>query len=59
LKLHEIVEFRIPKGESKANRRIKAPEFRRGDLDSSGICLEESQGRQSWRAEGNRRAGSF
>lgn len=29
MKLHEMVEFRIPRGESKANRRIKALEFSR------------------------------
>lgn len=31
MELHEIVEFRFPRGESKANRRIKALEFRRVD----------------------------
>ena len=50
----EMVEFRILRGGSKATSRITTLAFRsclKRTLVSSEICLEESQGRGSWREE--------
>lgn len=48
---HEMMQFRILKGGSRAKSMIPSLDFRRGDLGSSRICLEESHERLPWRKE--------
>lgn len=54
----EMVNFKILIEGNKANCRITVP-WSSGEqtLLSPGICLEESNGRGSWREEESRRAG--
>lgn len=41
---HEVVDFRILRGESSANSKVTVLHFRRAVLAASWICLEESCG---------------
>jgi len=52
-----MVEFRILRGGSKAKIKITALDFRRKNLASSRMCLEESYATRRWKKEGSKKAG--
>lgn len=52
---HEVVDFRILKGGSRANSKVTVLDFRRAVVAASWICFEESYGIWLWREEGSKK----
>ena len=46
---HEMVEFKILRGVSRAKSKLTTLDFRRADVTPLGLCLEKSHGIRTWR----------